>query len=98
VKIFFFKILWFTICFFIIFDILFSILSTCQKIREILCFFFILWNRDFIKEFWKIIECFSENYTHLTFSVLYCLAILVKIFCIVLFEGIQILSTNSGNF
>ena len=26
--------------------------------------FFILWIRDFIKEFWKIIECFSTKYRH----------------------------------
>ena len=46
--------------FFIIFDILFSISSicTCQQILEIFMFF-ILWIRDFIKEFWKIMEYFS---------------------------------------
>jgi len=54
--IFFFKILWFPICFFfnffIGFDIFFSIssLCTCKKLWKFLCFF-ILWIRDFIKGF-----------------------------------------------
>jgi len=73
-NIFFFKILLFNICFlfFIIFDILFSISSifTCQPILEILMFF-ILWNRDFIKEFLKIMEYFAKKYRHLKYKILH---------------------------
>jgi len=48
--------------FIIIFDILFSISSicSCPKIIEIFIFF-ILCIRDFIKEFWKIMECFLKK-------------------------------------
>ena len=65
--IFFFKIPGFTISFFyffIIFNIFFSIscICTCQKILEIFMFFFILWIRDFVKYFWKIMERFSKKY------------------------------------
>jgi len=62
----------FTICFFIIFDILFSISSICsrQKILEIFIFF-ILCIRDFIKEFWKIMECFLKKYRHLKSIILH---------------------------
>jgi len=58
--------------FFFIFDILFSIWSicTCQKVLEIFMFF-ILWIRDFIKEFWKIMECFSKKYRHLKSKILH---------------------------
>jgi len=41
-----------------------SSICTCQKILEIFIFF-ILWIRDFIKEFWKIMEYFSKKYRHL---------------------------------
>ena len=66
----FFKFLRFTICLFI-FKILFSISSifSCQKILEIFIFF-ILCIRDFIKEFWKIVECFLKKYTHLKSKIL----------------------------
>ena len=59
--------------FFIIFDILFSILSICicQKILDIFMFLFTLWTRDFIKEFWKIMEYFSEKYRHLKSKILH---------------------------
>ena len=33
--------------------------------------FFILWIRYFIKEFWKIMECFSKKYRHLKFKILH---------------------------
>jgi len=58
--------------FFIIFDIFFSISSmcSCQKILEIFIFF-ILWIRDFIKEFLKIMECFSKKYRHLKSKILH---------------------------
>ena len=59
-------------CFFIILDILFSISSICicQKILDIFMFFFTLWTRDFIKEFWKITEYFSKKYIHLKSKIL----------------------------
>ena len=74
-EIFIFKNLRFTIwffIFFIIFDFLFSISSicTCQNILEIFMFF-ILWIRDFIKEFWKIMECFSKKYRHSKSKILH---------------------------
>jgi len=58
--------------FFILFDILFSISSiyTFQQILEIFIFF-ISWTRDFIKEFWKIMEYFSKKYTHLKSIILH---------------------------
>ena len=92
-EIFFFKILRFTIFFiFFNFDNLFSISSicTCQKILEIFIFF-ILCIRDFIKEFWKIMECFLKKYRHwkskilhkfhrLLFLIFYSFSILVIFF------------------
>ena len=33
--------------------------------------FFILWIRDFIKEFWKIMQCFSKKYRHLKSKILH---------------------------
>jgi len=33
--------------------------------------FFILWIRDFIKEFWKIMEYFSKKYRHLKSKILH---------------------------
>jgi len=64
------------------FDILFSIssISTCQKILEIFMFFFILWIRDFIKEFWKIVECFSKKSRHLKSKILHKFHRLVFVF------------------
>jgi len=66
VKYFFFQTSAIYYCFFYFFDILFSISSigTCQQILEIFMFF-LLRSRDFIKEFWKIMECFSKKYRHL---------------------------------
>ena len=68
-NIFFFKIPQFIVyffIFFIIFDIFFSISSICTflKILEIFMFF-ILCIRDFIKDFWKIMEHFYKKYRHL---------------------------------
>ena len=83
-EIFFFKILRFTICVFIIFYILFSISSicSCQKILEIFtfCILCILCIRDSIKEFWKIIECFLKKYRHLECKILYKFHRLVFVF------------------
>jgi len=58
--------------FFIIFDILFSIspICICQKNVEIFMLF-VLWIRDFIKDFWKIMEYFSQKYRHLKSKILY---------------------------
>jgi len=39
--------------------------------RNFYVFYFILWNRDFIKEFWKIMEYFSKKYRHLKSKILY---------------------------
>jgi len=88
VKYFIFKILRFSIyffIFFIIFDILFSISSicSCQKIIEIL-FFFILCIRDFIKQFWKSMECFLKKYRHLKSKILHKFHRLLFVFFILL--------------
>jgi len=58
--------------FFIIFDILFSIspICICQKNVEIFMLF-VLWIRDFIKDFWIIMEYFSQKYRHLKSKILY---------------------------
>ena len=72
-KYFFFKICGLLFVFFIIiFDILFSISSicSCQKILEIFIFSILL-IRDFIKEFWKIMERFLKKYRHLKSKVLH---------------------------
>jgi len=65
---FFFKNLRFTICFFIFvlyFTFLFQFrLSVLVKKFYKFLWFFILWIRDFIKEFWKIMEYFSKKYRH----------------------------------
>ena len=68
----FFKILRFTIYFFIIFYILFLIspIRTCQKILEIFMFFYFM-DQRFIKEFWKIMEYFSKKYRHLKSKILH---------------------------
>ena len=62
----------FVFYFFIIFDILFSIspICTCQQILEIFMFF-ILWIRDFIEEFWKIMEYFYKKYSHLKYKIVH---------------------------
>ena len=41
-----------------------------KKFRKLLCCFN-LWIRDFIKEFWKIMEYFSKNYRHLKSKILH---------------------------
>jgi len=71
----------FTIYFFIILDILFSISSirSCQKILKIFIFF-ILWIRDFIKEFLKIMECFLKKYKNLKSKILHRLHHLLFVF------------------
>jgi len=70
--------------FFSIFDFLFPISSicTCQQILEIFMFFFILWIRDFIKEFWKIMEYFSKKYIHLKSKIIHKFHRLIFVFFI----------------
>jgi len=60
-NIFFSKILRITICFFIIFDILFSILSTCQKILAIFMFFLFYGIEILSKNFGKSSNVFQKT-------------------------------------
>jgi len=50
-----------------------------KKFYKFLCFF-ILWIRDFIKEFWKIMESFSKKYRHLKSKILHKLHRLLFVF------------------
>jgi len=85
---FFFKILHFT--FFLIFLLFltfyfqFRLSVLVKKMLEIFVFFFILWIRDFIKELWKIMECFSIKYGHLKSKILHKFQRLLFVFFILL--------------
>jgi len=46
--------------------------------------FFILWIRDFIKDFWKIMEHFSKKYRHLKSKILHKFHYLLFVFFILL--------------
>ena len=68
------KILQFTFCFFIFllfstFYFLFRVSVRVKKLQKFLCVF-VLWMKDFIKEFWKIVEYFSKKYRHLKSKIL----------------------------
>ena len=74
-EIFFCKILQFTICFFMFLLLLrfyfqYRLSILVKKFQKFLCIF-ILWIRDFMKEFWKIMECFSKKYSHLKSKILH---------------------------
>jgi len=66
----FFKIPWFIIVFFFTFSFQFRVSVHVKKFYKFLCFF-ILWIRDFIKEFWKIMDYFSKKYRHLKSKILH---------------------------
>jgi len=51
---------------------------------EIFIFYFILWIRDFIKEFWKIMEYFSKKYRNLKSKILHKFHRLLFVFFILL--------------
>ena len=86
VKYFFFKIPRSTICFFIFllfltFSFQFRLSVLFKKFQKFLCFS-ILWIRDFIKEFWKIMEFFSKGYRHLKSKILHKFHCLLFVFFI----------------
>jgi len=74
-NIFFFKIqqftIWFLLFFYYFWHFVFNFvyLYLSKKFRKFLCCFN-LWIRDFIKEFWKIMEYFSKKYRHLKSKIL----------------------------
>jgi len=81
---FFFKILQFTICFFILllflkFSFQFRLYILVKKFWKVLCFF-ILWIRDVMKIFWKIMEHFSKKYRHLKSKILHKFHCLIFVF------------------
>jgi len=55
---------WFLFCKFLKFSFQFHLSILVKKFWKFLCFF-ILWIRDFMKDFWKIMEQFSKKYRHL---------------------------------
>jgi len=64
----------YTICFFLFFFFLtfyfqFRLSVPIKKFYKFL-WLFILWIRDFIKKFWKIMEYFSKKYRHLKSKIL----------------------------
>jgi len=67
-------------------------------------FFYVLWLRDFIKEFWKIMEYFSKKYRHLKSKILHKFHRLLFVFffriLVFLFSDFTYpnLSTNSKHF
>jgi len=74
-NIFFFKISRFTICFFVFllfltFSFQFRLSVLFKNLWKFLCFF-ILWIRDFMIDFWKIMEHFSKKYRHLKSKILH---------------------------
>ena len=103
---FFFKILLFTICFFIFLFFLTFYFQFClsvlvNKFYKFLCFF-ILWTRDFIKEFWKIflkdIDIWSPKF-FINFIVYYLFLFSFYSFWHFIFNFVYLyLSTNSRNF
>jgi len=88
-KIFFFKIPRFTICVFIFllfftFSFQFRLCVFVKKFRKFL-WFFILWIRDFNKDFWKIMEHFSKKYRHLKSKILLKFHYLLLVFFLFIF-------------
>ena len=78
----------FTICFlvfllFLTLSFQFRLSVLVKKFWKFLCFF-ILWIRDFIKDFWKIMERFSKKYWHLKSKIIHKFHYLLFIFFILL--------------
>jgi len=65
--------------FFLTFYFQFRLSVLVKKMQEIFKFF-ILWIRDFFKEFWKITEYFSKKYRHLKSKILHKLHRLLFLF------------------
>ena len=61
--------LFFIFLLFSTFYFLFRVYVRVKKFEKFLCVF-VLWTKDFIKEFWKIMEYFSKKYRHLKSKIL----------------------------
>jgi len=72
--------LFFYFLLFLTFYFQFRLSVLVNKFYKFLCFF-ILWIRDFIKEFWKIMEYFSKKYRHLKSKILHKFHRLLFFFC-----------------
>jgi len=57
-------------CFFLTFSFQFRLFLLVKKFWKFLCSF-ILWIRDFVKDFWKIMEHLSKKYRHSKYKIIH---------------------------